>query len=73
MTNAIHSLWDAWVGSGGVINNLRIFVNGKMVKPDVDGDVSSPLDKMDEPSLKAIVIIRKPLSSRNSRKEVNIR
>jgi hypothetical protein len=48
-------------------------MNGKMVKPDVDGDVSSPLDKMDEPSLKAIVIIRKPLSSRNSRKEVNIR
>jgi inositol-pentakisphosphate 2-kinase len=30
---AIHSLWDAWIGTSGHINNLRVFVGGNMVKP----------------------------------------
>ncbi|KAI0317572.1 inositol-pentakisphosphate 2-kinase [Amylostereum chailletii] len=37
ITRAIHSLWATWVESGGAVNNLRIFSNGKMLKPD-DGE-----------------------------------
>jgi hypothetical protein len=40
MINAIHGLWDAWIQSKGTINNLRIFVNGQMIKPEVGVDVS---------------------------------
>ena len=30
---ALTSLWDAWVESNGTVNNLKIFVDGKMVIP----------------------------------------
>ncbi|KAA1469367.1 hypothetical protein DENSPDRAFT_857844 [Dentipellis sp. KUC8613] len=30
---AIHGLWDSWNESGGTINNLRIFSDGRMLKP----------------------------------------
>ncbi|KAI6045591.1 inositol-pentakisphosphate 2-kinase [Pisolithus marmoratus] len=36
MVKAIHNLWDAWVRSDGSLNNLRVFVSGKMVKPSHD-------------------------------------
>ena len=32
---AIHSLWDAWIGSSGQVNNLRVFVGGTMLKPSL--------------------------------------
>ncbi|KAI0664711.1 inositol-pentakisphosphate 2-kinase [Cubamyces menziesii] len=31
---ALHALWGAWIASGGTVNNLRVFVRGKMVKPN---------------------------------------
>ena len=30
---AVQNLWDDWVGSEGSTNNLRLFVNGQVVKP----------------------------------------
>jgi inositol-pentakisphosphate 2-kinase len=33
VTEAVHALWDAWLDSRGQVNNMRIFVHGKMVKP----------------------------------------
>ena len=33
MVKAIHALWDAWVGSSGGVNNMRVFVSGQMIKP----------------------------------------
>lgn len=33
VAKAIHSLWDAWIGSDGSLNNFKIFVSGKVVKP----------------------------------------
>jgi inositol-pentakisphosphate 2-kinase len=33
ITKAIHGLWDAWAESGGSVNNLKIFANGKIVHP----------------------------------------
>jgi inositol-pentakisphosphate 2-kinase len=30
---ALGALWDTWVGSNGAINNLKVFVRGKTVKP----------------------------------------
>ncbi|KAH9857225.1 inositol-pentakisphosphate 2-kinase [Lenzites betulinus] len=30
---ALCALWDAWVGSGGGVNNLRVFIGGRMVRP----------------------------------------
>lgn len=32
---AIDDLWDNWMASGGSANNLRIFLYGDMIKPDV--------------------------------------
>jgi inositol-pentakisphosphate 2-kinase len=34
---ALERLWEAWVGSRGNVNNLRLFVEGEIVDP---GDVS---------------------------------
>ncbi|KAH9901480.1 inositol-pentakisphosphate 2-kinase [Cubamyces lactineus] len=31
---ALHALWDTWVASGGTVNNLRVFVRGKMLRPN---------------------------------------
>lgn len=31
---AIEALWDGWVDSAGSANNLRLFVQGEMIKPD---------------------------------------
>ncbi|THH16637.1 hypothetical protein EW146_g4035 [Bondarzewia mesenterica] len=31
---AIRGLWNAWMDSGGAVNNLRIFSQGEMLKPD---------------------------------------
>ncbi|RDX56425.1 inositol-pentakisphosphate 2-kinase [Lentinus brumalis] len=36
VTRALHTLWDVWIGSGGTVNNLRVFVKGKMLKPTAD-------------------------------------
>ncbi|GBE81715.1 Inositol-pentakisphosphate 2-kinase [Sparassis crispa] len=30
---ALHALWNAWIGSSGRINNLRVFVGGKLLEP----------------------------------------
>lgn len=30
---ALNSLWDVWIGSSGSVNNLRIFVEGHMLRP----------------------------------------
>ncbi|KAI6109653.1 inositol-pentakisphosphate 2-kinase [Pisolithus sp. B1] len=42
MVKAIHDLWDAWVRSDGSLNNFRIFVSGKVIKPshDLHGSVT---------------------------------
>jgi len=31
---ALYALWDDWVQSGGTINMLRVFVNGKVLPPN---------------------------------------
>lgn len=33
VTKALHSLWNVWIGSSGSINNLRVFVEGQMLRP----------------------------------------
>ncbi|KIK98095.1 hypothetical protein PAXRUDRAFT_824280 [Paxillus rubicundulus Ve08.2h10] len=33
MRRAVHDLWSGWVQSDGELNNLRLFVSGKMIKP----------------------------------------
>ena len=33
ITKALHTLWDIWIGSSGGVNNLRVFVEGQMLKP----------------------------------------
>jgi inositol-pentakisphosphate 2-kinase len=30
---ALGALWDAWSASGGTVNNLKIFIKGKILKP----------------------------------------
>ncbi|KAI0783102.1 inositol-pentakisphosphate 2-kinase [Abortiporus biennis] len=30
---ALNTLWDVWIGSSGSVNNLRIFVEGQMLRP----------------------------------------
>lgn len=34
VTKALHALWDAWIGSSGAANNLRVFVDGTMLRPN---------------------------------------
>ncbi|KAI0647391.1 inositol-pentakisphosphate 2-kinase [Trametes meyenii] len=36
VAGAVHALWDAWIGSGGGVNNLRVFIKGKVLKPGAD-------------------------------------
>ncbi|KAI0723907.1 inositol-pentakisphosphate 2-kinase [Cerioporus squamosus] len=43
VTRALHTLWDVWIGSGGAVNNLRVFVQGKMLKPTADVMTLAPL------------------------------
>ncbi|KAI0636645.1 inositol-pentakisphosphate 2-kinase [Trametes polyzona] len=31
--HALRTLWDIWLAGGGSVNNLRVFVDGKLVKP----------------------------------------
>ncbi|KAF8623495.1 hypothetical protein AX15_006278 [Amanita polypyramis BW_CC] len=38
---AISNLWDAWVTSDGGINNLKIFVRGKLIKPSEASSMSA--------------------------------
>lgn len=33
VTKAIHALWDAWIGTSGGVNNLRVFVGGSLLRP----------------------------------------
>lgn len=33
---ALRALWDVWIGTGGKVNNLKVFVEGKIVKPRAD-------------------------------------
>ena len=39
---ALVALWDAWVGSSGTANNLRVFVHGHMVRPDASVSALPP-------------------------------
>lgn len=32
---ALHALWDVWVSTSGAANNLRVFVEGHMLRPNV--------------------------------------
>ena len=32
--HAILTLWDAWVESNATVNNLKIFVHGKTIRPN---------------------------------------
>jgi len=53
---ALHALWDAWVRTEGGINNLRIFANGRVLKPTSDSTSIQPLsapttEVMPNPSL----------------------
>ena len=38
---ALYALWDDWVQSGGTINMLRIFANGKVLDPNEVSTVTS--------------------------------
>ncbi|KAJ3541092.1 hypothetical protein NM688_g6133 [Phlebia brevispora] len=42
---ALNALFDAWVGSSGAINNLRVFAEGTMVKPSLRPSSLGPLAK----------------------------
>lgn len=33
VVKALHILWDIWIGSSGGVNNLKVFVEGHMLKP----------------------------------------
>lgn len=33
MTRAVHGLWDGWHESGGSVNNLKVFAEGKILRP----------------------------------------
>ncbi|KAI0934580.1 hypothetical protein AcV5_006377 [Taiwanofungus camphoratus] len=33
---ALRALWDAWIGSSGSINNMRVFVKGRAINPMSD-------------------------------------
>jgi inositol-pentakisphosphate 2-kinase len=33
MVKAIHALWDGWIASNAIANNLKIFARGKFLKP----------------------------------------
>ncbi|OBZ65669.1 Inositol-pentakisphosphate 2-kinase [Grifola frondosa] len=43
VTRALHALWDVWIGSSGGVNNLRVFVDGQMLRPTVNPSSLSPL------------------------------
>lgn len=34
--HALRALWDVWIGSGGKVNNLKVFVEGTLVKPSAN-------------------------------------
>ena len=36
VVRALGALWDAWVESGGAVNNLRVFVGGRRVVPSAE-------------------------------------
>lgn len=40
--HAILCLWDAWVSSHATVNNLKIFVKGKMILPDQTDNILAP-------------------------------
>ncbi|KAL1744337.1 inositol-pentakisphosphate 2-kinase [Schizophyllum fasciatum] len=40
--NAILTLWDAWVDSDATVNNLKIFVHGKMIHPKEEDRIFAP-------------------------------
>jgi inositol-pentakisphosphate 2-kinase len=31
---ALHGLWEVWVGTSGATNNLRVFVDGHILRPN---------------------------------------
>lgn len=33
MRKAIRDLWNGWVQSDGTLNNMKVFVSGKMIRP----------------------------------------
>ncbi|TCD63299.1 Inositol-pentakisphosphate 2-kinase [Steccherinum ochraceum] len=43
VTKALHTLWDIWIGSSGKVNNLRVFVEGHMLKPSMSPSSLQPL------------------------------
>ncbi|EIW60279.1 inositol-pentakisphosphate 2-kinase [Trametes versicolor FP-101664 SS1] len=40
---ALRALWDVWIGTGGKVNNLKVFVEGKIIKPRADLTSLAPL------------------------------
>ncbi|KAF8320587.1 inositol-pentakisphosphate 2-kinase [Cantharellus anzutake] len=38
---AVEALWASWVASNGAVNNLRVFLDGKMIKPNDEGAYQS--------------------------------
>ncbi|KAH8092504.1 inositol-pentakisphosphate 2-kinase [Cristinia sonorae] len=40
---ALHTLWDIWIGSSGSVNNLKVFVEGGMLKPSTLPSTLRPL------------------------------
>ncbi|KAH9928197.1 inositol-pentakisphosphate 2-kinase [Fomitopsis serialis] len=48
---ALRALWDAWVRTEGGINNLRIFANGRVLKPASDSLLAPATEVMPDPSL----------------------
>lgn len=33
VTRALHTLWTIWLDTGAAVNNLRVFVGGRQLKP----------------------------------------
>ncbi|KAI0372990.1 inositol-pentakisphosphate 2-kinase [Pilatotrama ljubarskyi] len=56
MQKALGALWDVWVGSGGAVNNLHVFVHGKMLKPTVD--IRTAFIRTVQPILRSPVLSR---------------
>ncbi|KAF8636730.1 hypothetical protein AX17_003533 [Amanita inopinata Kibby_2008] len=60
MKNAVSSLWDAWTTSNSAINNLKIFIRGKMIEPSevnellVDGN-TVPKDSIKDVFISAVL------------------
>ncbi|KAG8952194.1 Inositol-pentakisphosphate 2-kinase [Tulasnella sp. 419] len=46
---AVAALWDAWIGSNGSLNNLKIFINGSAITPDDTSAISKLQELLGQP------------------------